>query len=748
MLPSLLAREVQNGLKQFLTVGFEPSDSLFSGVVERFTKDESRWLKGPYIQLGLPFRVGSKGRRFFDGFETKFPGFVHQEAAWERLSSNRMASSTLVATGTGSGKTECFLYPVLDHCARANAEGHAGIKVLVIYPMNALATDQAGRFAQTISSTAGFENLRVGLFVGGSTGRDARGQMTMSATGVITDRTTLRADPPDVLLTNYKMLDYLLIRPKDRKLWSKNGTSTLRYVVVDELHTFDGAQGTDLALLLRRLRARLGTPEGGLIGVGTSATLGGGSDTAPLREYAQQVFGISFPEGSVITENRLSDAEFLGSGSIDHLLQSRSDFESVLSSQRYGSQQEAIAAWFGVFFSTEPLPSDVDDPAWRRLLGRLLKTHLLFVNLVKLAKGSIVAMEDLQRQMQGPLPESARPMIAGVLDALLSLVAWARNDDDQPLVTLRVQVWIRELRRMVAGVYPASTELQLVSANDLKREEGRLHLPLIQCTECHCTGWLSRLPAQQSQLSRDLDAIYNTWFGDHPETARLYSRDGLTRPLTQGLTQKLCTACGTLRTDGPTCSTCGNEESVDVFRVTANNSSKLKDGTVFSKHDPTCPACGSERKLILLGARNTTLGSVVIEQSWSSPFNDDKKLIAFSDSVQDAAHRAGFFTARTYVNTVRVGLCRVIDNLEGDEIPWKSFLKKSADLWLEPESPLEMPIERFVSEFIAPNMMWQRDWAERLQRDGHLPTASKLPNRVKLRLAWQAFAEFTYLSRS
>jgi DEAD/DEAH box helicase domain-containing protein len=119
--------------------------------------------------------------------------------------------------------------------------------------MNALATDQARRFAQTIARTPAFKGLRVGLFIGGRSGKDGRGWSIMTATNVITDRNTLRKDPPDILLTNYKMLDYLLIRPKDSKLWAKNKPETLRYVVVDELHTFDGAQGTDLALLLRRL---------------------------------------------------------------------------------------------------------------------------------------------------------------------------------------------------------------------------------------------------------------------------------------------------------------------------------------------------------------------------------------------------------------------------------------------------------------------------------------------------------------
>lgn len=748
MLPSLLAREVQTGLKQFLTVGFEPSDPLFAGVMERFTRDESRWMKGPYVQLGLPFRVGGGGRHFFAGFETEHPGYVHQETAWQRLASDRLAQPTLVASGTGSGKTECFLYPLLDHCVRANAAGVVGIKALVIYPMNALATDQAGRFAREVARVPAFAGLRVGLFVGGKPGKDGRGQTTMSATGVITDRTTLREDPPDILLTNYKMLDYLLIRPKDRQLWSKNDPDTLRYVVVDELHTFDGAQGTDLALLLRRLRSRLGTPDKRLICVGTSATLGGNADTSPLREYARQVFGQEFPADSVVTENRLSDAEFLGSSPIEHLLQARPDFAEILDAGRYPSQEAAIASWFQVFFPTEPAPQDVSDPNWRRHLGSLLKRHLLFVNLIKLVKNGIVALADLQQQMQGPLPESARPVISKVLDALLSLVAWARDPEVAalPLVTLRVQLWLRELRRMVASVRPNPEEIELISANDLPPQEGQLHLPLVQCTECRCSGWLSRMPAGQSQVSRDLDLIYSSWFASQPEVVRLYSTRGLSQPQVQGVNQRLCTTCGGLNFDGSQCSRCGGDEWVDVFRVTATRTSNRQSGPTSTWHDPACPACGS-RTSILLGARNTTLGSVVIEQTWSSPYNDDKKLIAFSDAVQDAAHRAGFFTSRTYLNTVRTGLARVINQVAQPVCQWNDFLAASRDVWERGDSPLQMDRQRFVSEFIGPNMQWQRDWTEHLQQEGHLPQNSRLPERVRKRLAWQAFAEFTYLSR-
>src|SRR6185436_18056184 len=114
-----------------------------------------------FLEAGLPFRQGPGGRRFFESFETQKPSYVHQEMAWRRLDSQGEAANTLVATGTGSGKTECFLYPVLAHCARAVKADERGIKALVIYPMNALATDQARRFAEVIASTPAFAGLRV-----------------------------------------------------------------------------------------------------------------------------------------------------------------------------------------------------------------------------------------------------------------------------------------------------------------------------------------------------------------------------------------------------------------------------------------------------------------------------------------------------------------------------------------------------------------------------------------------------------
>lgn len=746
MLPSLLARDIQKGLEQFLLTGFEASDAYMHGVVQRFVEQPAGWLKGPYLQIGLPFTQGVSGKKFFKSFETDNPGYSHQEAAWMRLSSLHGAASTLVATGTGSGKTECFVYPVLDHCARM-AKDEPGIKALVIYPMNALASDQARRFAQLVENIPAFKNLRVGMYVGGHEAEP--GQSTrMTAEGVITDRDTMRKNPPDILLTNYKMLDYVMLRPKDRKLWEENGPQTLRYVVVDELHTFDGAQGTDLAMLLRRLKARLQAPPDHLIYAGTSATLGNSQDTEPLREYARQIFGSPFPADSVITENRQSVGAFLEDATVDYMYQQPERLQERLQNTDLSAPDQAVAAWFGLFFPDAPAPTDVNSLEWRIQLGTLLKSHQLFVNLLKHLKGGVVAYTDLLELMQKGLPDASKPLVRELVDALLVLVAWARipgGPKGRQLVNLRIQLWLRELRRMVANLSSNAEGVTLRSSADIPGNPEGIYLPLVQCTECRTTGWLSRLVASSNKLSNKLDEIYNTWFARRPESARLYATASVKRPQVEGINQWACVVCGNLQQGKETCQACGQEDLMSVFRVTAQTSFTL--GNVqHTRHDNTCPACGQKDRLLLLGARNATLGAQVVEHSWASPFNDDKKLIAFSDSVQDAAHRAGFFGARTYMNNVRTALSKVMDTLPASGLSWTQFLQQTEQLFDTPGSVLNMPREQLVSEFIGPNMTWLNDWSVELLQKGALPTNSRLPERVKKRLLWQAHSEMTYLS--
>lgn len=121
-------------------------------------------------------------------------------------STNGEPEPTLLTTGTGSGKTESFLFPILDYCYKNRDK--KGIKAIILYPMNALATDQAQRLAETIWNDERLKgNITAGLFIGTGSG-DKKYHSDMGADHIIENRDRIIDTKPDILLTNFKMLDY------------------------------------------------------------------------------------------------------------------------------------------------------------------------------------------------------------------------------------------------------------------------------------------------------------------------------------------------------------------------------------------------------------------------------------------------------------------------------------------------------------------------------------------------------------
>ncbi|MDQ2707913.1 MAG: DEAD/DEAH box helicase, partial [Actinomycetota bacterium] len=314
MLPSLVAEDLRASLTSFLGTTFALGDDDVRAELERFVSDpDGGVFRGPYVRLRLPFRPADEGwRAELDWAPRGFQPHRHQAQAWVRLASrDRVPRPTIVTTGTGSGKTESFLIPLLDHCRRQRRAGQPGIKAIVLYPMNALANDQARRIAKLVHQHRDeLGPVTAGLYTG-----DSVGGIQMTEAAVIGDRYAMRRSPPDILLTNYKMLDMLLLRSEDTPLFAGAGES-LRYLVLDEFHTYDGAQGTDVAMLLRRLGMALGVstaerPLGAITPVATSATLGGGDHGGPaLRDFARTVFGAEFDESSLVGEDRLTIEEW------------------------------------------------------------------------------------------------------------------------------------------------------------------------------------------------------------------------------------------------------------------------------------------------------------------------------------------------------------------------------------------------------------------------------------------------------
>lgn len=733
MLPSVVSRQVADSIAAFLRAAFPMNSPLFSEqgeqphqMLEQFLAKPESLLKGPYLSALLPFRQSEMALDFFPHLNLPFPPHAHQAKAFERLGSAQ-PQPTLVATGTGSGKTECFMYPLLNYCAGTPGKG---VKAIVIYPMNALATDQASRFAKSISSDPQLHGkVTVGLFVGDS---EEFPNKNMTADQVITCKHTLRENPPDILLTNYKMLDYLLMRPIDQKLWRFNQLGTLRYLVVDELHTFDGAQGSDLACLIRRLKHHVSVDSERFACVGTSATVG--DELGQLLGYAQSIFDQPFTDESVIREDRISAQEFLAGYEIKY-----SQFPSIewldgLNPKSYVDPVTYLNAQIKYWFpeSELRLPSDLESQEGkdkRVALGHLLRHHSVLHVLLNDLNGGILSEQQCTDSLMVTLA-STQEHASLVLQSLLALIAQARlsaGNFVRPFVQLRSQLWLRELRRLVASV---KQKPELAFADDLSVEEKEQYLPVIHCRDCHATGWVSMRHGQNVQLETDLDAIYRQFF-DKGRSVVLAFPDNNEKAVS-GHHQKLCPSCLKLnKQTADKCSHCDHSELLQV--LIPDMIKERKDELEFANE---CPYCHSKEGISILGSRAASLSAVMIHQLYGSKFNEHKKLITFSDSVQDAAHRASFFTARTWPLMVRSQIASVLP--ANKSMPLDEFAQAVCQQTRE----ISGDDAKFAANFIAPNMLWLSDY-QKLKDEGVIPEGSDLTKLVGLRLDWEVYSEFT-----
>ncbi len=220
------------------------------------------------------------GKQHGPGTEIRF--HRHQVEAIEAA---RRDANYVLTTGTGSGKSLSYIVPIVDHVLRTGSGG--GIKAIVVYPMNALANSQREELDKFLD--AGFGGNRPVTYAR-YTGQETR-----------QEKDEILRNPPDIILTNYVMLELILTRITDRKLI--DAASNLRFLVLDELHTYRGRQGADVSFLVRRLREACGSDQ--LRCVGTSATMATGSYDQRRRvvaDVATELFGAPVDAADVIGE--------------------------------------------------------------------------------------------------------------------------------------------------------------------------------------------------------------------------------------------------------------------------------------------------------------------------------------------------------------------------------------------------------------------------------------------------------------
>lgn len=226
--------------------------------------------------------------------------YRHQLEAWRALLEAQR--SILVSSGTGSGKTECFLIPILSDLAteleRRQRAPVTGVRAIFLYPLNALIKSQRDRLIAWSEPFKG--GIRFCLYNG-----DTPDQAKSAWRCEIPDRRTLREDPPPLLITNATMLEYMLVRNEDRPILDQS-LGQLRWIVIDEAHTYVGSQAAELTLLLRRVMHAFGCHPGDVRFIATSATLGdtGEASRRQLSDFLADVAGVSPDRVQVIEGQR------------------------------------------------------------------------------------------------------------------------------------------------------------------------------------------------------------------------------------------------------------------------------------------------------------------------------------------------------------------------------------------------------------------------------------------------------------
>lgn len=323
----------------------------------------------------------------------------------------RTGQSYVLTTGTGSGKSLSYIIPIVDHVLR-NGSGK-GVQAIIVYPMNALANSQREELEKFL--LYGFEGKPPVTF------QRYTGQEDHEA------RQTILKNPPDIILTNYVMLEYVLTRPDERGSLI-SAADGLRFLVLDELHTYRGRQGADVAMLVRRLRDACNANDT-LQCIGTSATMSSEGTSADQQNdvglVASRIFGTRVPGSNVVMETlvRVTHVRDRHAWELVQAVRERSRTEfsiAGLAANYQGLQNDTLASWVEDTFGLA-----LEEGTDRLIRGRPTTVDKAAESLAKEIR---VDAADCRRAIQATLlagaqarhPETGRPLFAFRLHQFIS----------------------------------------------------------------------------------------------------------------------------------------------------------------------------------------------------------------------------------------------------------------------------------------------------------------------------------------
>lgn len=649
--PLETSRQIEESYKRYLKTLLSPRDGKLAEAFDAEIDATSMLTKGPMLELTPPYETGATPRELVEqgvlhpdfpqlSIPTDQPLYVHQEAAIRKFLAGR---NLVVSTGTGSGKTESFLVPILNSLLDERSKGALGpgVRALLLYPMNALANDQLKRLRSILRSVP---DITFGRYTGETLPKpsDAENDFLHNNPGdrrlpnELLSREEMRANPPNLLLTNYAMLEYLLIRPADIDLFDGPHAGTWRFIVMDEAHVYDGAQGSEVALLLRRLKQRV-APKANIQCIATSASLTGSVRNDPNGEamqFASNLFDAPFEyvDGDSSRQDRVKPT--------------RKKHIDEASWQLTGEQILQYAA--------NPADDELARLSGTATAANALHSERAIINLKSALSGGPRDVRELQELLW-----PSDPAAPDKLDALVQLGSRTQDETGHPVLSARYHLFVRATE----GAFVSFSEhgpRMFLGRHEVDPDTGRAVFEFGTCSRCgavHLSGEVEARGRQEYFVpTKKADGAVNWLVLADANVDAFVDEDEATFDDEHGkgsdpTTRTLCTGCGQLGIVGM--ARCNTAQCTGGPMLTVREHPRAK------KIMTRCTECGAlSRQGIRRLRTDTNAAPAVVTTALYQQLPEavgekadqvgaGRKLLMFSDSRQGAAFAAPYLN-RTY----------------------------------------------------------------------------------------------------
>lgn len=321
--PIVASHNILDDYLRYIETTFFIKDAEYFEQFKKALKKDENFSNGPFLDVTDSFESGRPLEKLIEEKivssefrlinSKKLPLdralYKHQE---ESIIKVDQGQNVVITTGTGSGKTESFLLPIINYLLKQkeNKQLNSGVRALIIYPMNALANDQMKRMYELFEN---YPHITFGAYTGETEHSYDKALKKYKRLNdrdplpnELISREQMKENPPHILITNYAMLEYLMIRPEDSVFFDGPHANEWKYVVLDEAHTYTGATGIEVAMLLRRLKAKLDIANS-LQFLLTSATLGNSIESNPdILHFARTLCcDANFDKDGIIRAKRI-----------------------------------------------------------------------------------------------------------------------------------------------------------------------------------------------------------------------------------------------------------------------------------------------------------------------------------------------------------------------------------------------------------------------------------------------------------